>query len=202
MCRGRPVCLPKGWILLSDLNRHHRHTIRLKEFDYSSNDIYYVTIVTQDRQCIFGDIIDGIILLNQAGCMIDRWLNELPNKFPGIIIDSYVIMPNHVHFLIIHVGADLCVCTNEEKEYIPPKLAGIVQWFKTMTTNDYIRGVRDGICPSFNKRIWQRDYYEHIIRNYAEFQEKREYIKSNPSLWNSDEHHPKFGPYLESSNYL
>lgn len=90
--------------------KHHRHSIRLKGYDYSKPDAYFITFVTQDRECLFGEVADDELRLNPAGDMVEKWWLELNHKFPAIETDEYVIMPNHFHgIVIIGVGADLCV---------------------------------------------------------------------------------------------
>lgn len=93
-----------------DPQQHHRRSIRLKGYDYSQPGGYYVTIVTQNRDCLFGNVVEGEMVLNDAGRMIKKWYFELENKFPDILCDEYIIMPNHFHTIIINVGADLRVC--------------------------------------------------------------------------------------------
>ena len=93
-----------------DPQKHHRRSIRLYEYDYGQSGDYYITIVTQNWVCLFGDLEDGYVVLNDAGKMIKKWYFELENKFPDIRCDEYVIMPNHFHAIIINVGADLRVC--------------------------------------------------------------------------------------------
>lgn len=224
---------------------HYRRSIRLQGYDYSQPGMYFITICTQNRDCLFGEIIDGKMVLNDVGMMIEKWYGELPNKFPDIKCDHHIIMPNHIHFIIqiidiVNVGADLCVCpinktpefnvgadlcvcpdneigqthrfapTNISKtgehmveadlcvcpdtmgehmvrgEHTGSPLRKIIQWFKTMTTNEYIRRVkRDGWKP-FDGKLWQRNYYEHIIRNEKELNQIREYILHNPLKWELD----------------
>jgi REP element-mobilizing transposase RayT len=110
--------------------------------------------------------------------MIEKWLMETENKFKGIKIDKFVIMPNHIHCIIYIQG-----------NHIDTPLHEVVEWFKTMTTNEYIRGVKSGLYPPFNKRIWQRNYYERVIRNEAEYQRMWTYIDENPTLWTDDEYY-------------
>ena len=105
-------------------------------------------------------------------------------------------MPNHIHLIIIneHVGADPCVCPKPEMdipkkgEHIGSPLNQIVQWFKTMTTNEYIKNIHLNDWKTFNGKLWQRNYYEHIIRNEHELRAYRKYIKDNPSRWEEDEY--------------
>jgi len=202
-------------------DKHHRHSIRLKGYDYSQPGGYYVTIVTQNRECLFGDVVDGKMALNEAGQMIKKWYLELENKFTDILCDAYVVMPNHFHSIIINVGADLRVCPNDADlrvcpndadlrvcpndadlrgenemgehvggEHVGSPLRQIVQWFKTMTTNEYIRGVKQNKWPPFNKKLWQRNYWEHIIRDENDFNRIREYIVNNPLQWQMDDENP------------
>lgn len=183
-----------------DPNQHHRRSIRLQGYDYSQTGLYFVTICMQNRACLLGEIQMGQMQLNSAGEMIYRWWSALPNKFPSVVIDAFVVMPNHVHGIIIitdnPVGADLCVCpdpdnnTQVQGAHAGAPLPTIVQWFKTMTTNEYIRGVKNLGWEPFNKRLWQRNYYEHIIRNEEYFQRIREYVHTNPLKWQDDQLHP------------
>lgn len=161
-----------------------------------------MTICTQNRECLFGDVgdvADGIMVLNNAGLMIEKWLHELPNKFKGIVLGEYIIMPNHVNYIIENtgpVGADLCVCPrNPDKgEHAGSPLQKTVQWFKTMTTNEYIRNVKRNGWQMFNDKLCQRNYYEHVIRNEADLAEVREYILNNLTRWNEDENNPDLLP--------
>jgi len=157
---------------------HHRRSIRLKDYDYSSNGLYYITICTQERVNLFGEIVGSTLCNcpNNIDEMIFKWLNEIGNKYAGVHIDKYVIMPNHVHFIAyIQDG------------YAGSPLSEIIGWFKTMTTNEYIRGVNTGLYISFNKRMWQRNYYERIIRDKDEYQHVWQYIDQNPARWTEDE---------------
>ncbi len=190
---------------------HHRRSIRLKGYDYSQNGAYFITICTQDRENCFGEIINVQIVHNDAAHMVGKWYNELTNKYPNIELDEFVIMPNHFHCIIqiinentgqnmghnvgqTHrsaptmddnnesVGANLCV---------RPKINEIIQWFKTMTSNEYIRNVKQQGWKSFSGKLWQRNYYEHIIRDENELNRIRNYIKTNLIKWQSDQNNPE-----------
>ena len=174
---------------------HHRRSIRLKGYDYAQAGAYYVTLVTQHRACLFGKIIDGKFNPSEAGIMLEKWWYELPHKFPRVETDEFIVMPNHFHGIILikdgaDVRADLCVCPFPDAN--DPSLRGahtgaplpeIVQWFKTMTTNEYIRGVKHAGWLPFMGKLWQRNYYEHVIRNDDELNKIREYIIQNPDRW-------------------
>ena len=181
---------------------HHRESIRLKDYDYSKEGMYFITICTQNRECLFGDIVDKPVganlcvrpdldiqpdvdmILNKAGLMIEKWIKELPNKYINIKCNEYIIMPNHFHCIIE-------IFYNNEGEHIGSPLHEIIKWFKTMTTNEYIRMVKNNELPNFEKRIWQRNYYENIIRNEEIHQKVVDYIKINPLKWQDDKYYVK-----------
>ena len=136
------------------------------------------------------------MILNDAGTMVEKWYNELENKFPDIRCHEMIVMPNHFHCIIqnvgMSVGADQRVCPNTsisdniEGEHVGSPLHRVVQWFKTMTTNEYIRGVKTLGWQPFNRKLWQRNYWEHIIRNEQSYQTISQYIINNPAKWCDD----------------
>ncbi|MHC9511682.1 transposase [Kangiella sp. M94] len=161
----------------------NRRSIRLSNYDYSSPGAYFVTICTQDHQCLFGNITNnGDMELNAAGAMVKQWYKELEHKFVSSTLDYFICMPNHVHFTVF---------LGQTRRSAPTNLNSIVQWFKTMTTNDYIRGVKENGWPTFNKRLWQRNYWERVIRSETELQKFRGYIKTNPTRWHLDKLNPE-----------
>jgi putative transposase len=178
------------------LNKHGRRSTRLKDYDYSREGAYFITICAQNRKSFFGEIIEGEMLLNDAGSMIREWWLRLSDKCQLVETDEYVIMPNHLHGIVLIVGADQRVRPpkNNEGEHVGsplrPSLSQVIQWFKTMTTNDYIKGVKNKGWPAFEGRLWQRNYYDHIIRNESELNQIRRYIIDNPEAWELDKYHP------------
>lgn len=184
---------------------HRRHSLRLRDYDYSQAGMYFVTICTQQQACLFGEVVDGEMRLNEAGNMVIKWFASLPGKFSEIECDAIVCMPNHVHFIIANIagngpttaGSDPCVCPDSPHEQISPQgehmgspLPRIVQWFKTMTTNEYIRGVKQLNWPAFSGKLWQRNYYEHVIRNETSLLTLRTYLPNNPRQWALDSLNP------------
>jgi len=270
-----------------DPERHHRRSIRLRGYDYRAVGAYFITIVVQDRACLFGEVVDSEMRLSEAGRMVERWWLELNCRFPHVLTDAYVVMPNHFHgIVVIHspppdttappdvgadlrvcpdsarvgadlrvcpdsggthdggahtsggahagaplqgvgsahdggahgvgadlrvcpdsggthdvgadlrvcpdsggahdVGADLRVCPDSGGAHTGAPLPTIVQWFKTMTTNEYIRMVKHAGWTPFQGRLWQRNYYEHIIRNERALERIRDYILTNPLHWHLD----------------
>jgi REP element-mobilizing transposase RayT len=138
----------------------------------------------------------GKMAVNDAGCMVEGWWHESNTKFHGVTTDAFIVMPNHIHGIIITVGADRCVRPHSDTPagaqggHAGPPLPRIVQWFKTMTTNKYIRGVKRSGWTPFNRTLWQRGYYEHVVRNDTSLNRIREYITTNPLRWELDRENP------------
>ena len=180
-----------------DPDSHHRRSIRLRGYDYSQPGAYFVTICTQGRECLFGQIVGQEMVPNEAGRMIDTWWHGLPQKFPHCNADAFVVMPNHIHGIIVIrddiVGGDPCVGPDQrvraQGAHGGARLPRIVQWFKTMTTNAYIRGVNERAWKGLAGRLWQRNYYEHIIRDEAAYLKIAEYIQTDPQRWQEDTYH-------------
>lgn len=156
-------------------NIHHRRSIRLKGYDYSLPGAYFITLCTQNRENFFGYIEEGILHLNDAGMMIQKWYEEVSHKFANVTCDEMVVMPNHFHCI-------WQITTQEEGINIP----AVVQWFKTMTTNEYIHGVKELGWQPFDKRLWLRNYFERIIRDPQAYENIRNYIRTNPERWETD----------------
>ena len=154
-------------------DNHHRHSIRLKGYDYSQEGLYFVTICTQNRQYLFGKIVNREMILNDPGIMAVKWWNKLKQKYRNIELHEKIIMPNHFHGII--------QITNKSDN-----LGEIIKWFKTMTTNEYIRGVNNNNWQPFAGKLWQRNYWEHIIRNENEYNGIAQYIVDNPTKWEND----------------
>jgi len=161
----------------------HRRSIRLRDYDYSQAGLYPVTICTQNRLCLLGNIKDDEMILNDAGRMVvARWL-DLAQRFTGIGLNEYTVMPNHFHGIIeLLVGVPLVGTQNEDTQNmgqpqperqpqpgqpqgIAPTVGDIVGAFKSITTNEYIHGVKQNHWPRFDKKLWQRNFYEHIVRD-------------------------------------
>ncbi|MCR4439552.1 MAG: hypothetical protein QHJ34_13500 [bacterium] len=186
-----------------DPEKHHRRSIRLREYDYSQPGAYFITVVTQDRRCLFGEVVNGQMRLNEVGHMVRREWANLSNRFPNIHLDAFIIMPNHVHVIIIitdvkpvgaglvpaHNGATTRVAPTDATDAhngVAPTVGDIVGAFKSITTVQYTYGVKYCGWPPFRGRLWQRNYYEHIIRNEKSLNRVREYILNNPLRWETD----------------
>ena len=259
---------------------HGRRSIRLRGYDYSQAGAYFVTICVQDRACVFGNVVDGRMCLNAAGLMVRGVWDELPCYYAGVGIDAFVVMPNHVHGIVIlsggvpnglddgpaACGRDVGAAARgrdvgagprglpssfgpgqargpapteplrgpaptepsrgpapteplwgpaptepmrgpgptdtvdaetvdegrgtDAQSRRPMTLGDVMHRYKTLTTRLYIDGVREAQWPPFRRRLWQRDYYEHIIRDASALQRIRIYIERNPLRWRTYAHNP------------
>jgi REP-associated tyrosine transposase len=179
----------------SDPNPHHRRSIRLKGYDYTQPGAYFVTICAQERVCLFGDIVDGKMLLNDAGRMVQTVWEAMPVHYMGVAIDAFVVIPNHIHGIVVLVGAAPCgrPLMGQAQGPAPTiaiSLPDVMQRFKTMTTKRYADGVQQRRWSSFPGRLWQRNYYEHIIRDAECLNSIRQYIADNPAQWELDRENP------------
>ena len=198
---------------------HHRRSIRLPGYDYSQEGAYFVTTCVQDRECLFGAIQDDQMNLNDCGKIVDQWWHHLPIRFDTVELDAAIIMPNHFHgIIIIHPDPDaisassLTSYAGRGAVFAPnhtsmtggsvaggsmaggetpplrgrPGLGQIVAYFKYQTTK-MINQWRN--APG--QKVWQRNYYEHIIRNDSSFEQLRHYICHNPQQWITDQLHPQ-----------
>ena len=177
-----------------DPNRHHRRSIRLREYDYAQAGAYFVTICTQHRECLFGDVIEGRMVLTGSGEMVESVWHRLPEHYPGVVVDTFVVMPNHIHGIVILVGAGPRACPQDpgQPQGVAPTLSlpDVVHRFKSLTTARYRHGVRQAGWPPFAGRLWQRNYYEHVIRDEDDLDRVRRYIAENSLRWEEDPENP------------
>ena len=206
---------------------HHRKSLRLKGYDYTTPGKYFITICAQDREMRFGEIINGKMITNDAGKMVETVWREIPEFYPGIDIDAFQIMPDHFHGIIVIMetcqsrGIDTAMNSNDcsvpggtdprirpdnpvneirnnddtcqsrgidttmksNDHFIDDRklsLPDIMHRFKTMTTKRYVDGVKNSGWERFNKRLWQRSYWERIIMSERHLKRIRAYIEKNP----------------------
>jgi len=183
-------------------HKHHRRSIRLPNYDYAKAGYYFVTITTQNREHLFGEIVDEKMVLNVAGEMVQGLWYDIVNDFPNIALHDFMVMPNHIHGIIEIVGAplvgalnlvgalDMANTVDIHDKRVPikgaPMVGNVVGVFKSKTTNSYIKMVKNGTLPPFNKRIWQRNYYEHVVRDDVDYVRIAEYVANNPLTWDED----------------
>jgi len=152
---------------------YNRKNIRLKNYDYGQNGLYFVTICIQNRDHLLGEISDNGHCIYDSGVMVQSVWNNLSQYYSGVKSHDFVVMPNHIHGIIELENSDL-------------DLSEIIRRFKTFTTHQYIKGVHDKNWQSFYKRLWQRNYYEHIIRDDESLKQLQQYILNNPLQWRED----------------
>ena len=175
---------------------HRRRSLRLSSHDYSEAGSYFVTIVTQGRLCLFGKVSDSDIELNEAGEMVSRVWNGLPDRFSNISVDDFIVIPNHIHGIvdIYGVGASLVGALSAKETgattRVAPTLGEVIGAFKSLTTVEYSRLVRSEGWPVFNGRLWQRNYFEHIVRGSQSRERILDYILGNPENWATDYENP------------
>ena len=188
-----------------DRFKHHRHSIRLRGYDYTQVGAYFITIVTHAscRECLFGDIADGEMQTTDLGRVVAECWDALPSHFPNVELDEFVVMPNHLHGIVV-IGDDASAGRGEAFFVVqknasplqpqpssPPhgtasgSVGAIIQNFKSVSTRK-INALRD----TAGAPVWHRNYYEHIVRNEKSLNVIRKYISANPAHWANDDENP------------
>jgi REP element-mobilizing transposase RayT len=187
--------------------KHHRRSIRLQGYDYSQAGAYYVTIVAWRRECLFGEVVNKEMRLSRYGEIVQKWWEEIPVHFANVETGAFIVMPNHVHGIIFIVNRRGTVPVPEEyganeisnDDDTSPKIQGgetpplraptlgqIVAYFKYQSTKEMnLLDNTDTVT-----KFWQRNYYEHVVRNETDLQNKTDYIEANPLLWDEDDENP------------
>jgi putative transposase len=171
-----------------DLEKHHRRSIRLPGYDYSRMGAYFVTVCTHNRMCLFGDVLNGEMHPNPIGCIVvEEWRRSAAIR-QEIGLDAFALMPNHLHGIVIIQGTGERIGATGRSPLPGPgkqSLASFLAGFKSATAKriNLARGAPG--AP-----VWQRNYYEHIIREQADWDHILEYIASNPALWAKDRENP------------
>jgi putative transposase len=185
-----------------DPDKNHRRSIRLNGHDYAQPGAYFVTVCTRQREGMLGRVEAGQVLLSDAGEIARSVWDGLPERFPSIGLDEYVVMPNHVHGIVL-VGAQFIA--PDPKDGLTrhaPGLGEIIRAYKATVTR-LVRRRDDGATNPgvMDKGVmnhaptgfgWQRGFYEHVVRNEAELTAIREYMEANPARWEEDENNPDF----------
>lgn len=187
-------------------NIHHRKSIRLKGYDYSQEGLYFITLCTQNRECLFGNITNGNMILNDAGIMVEKCWHEIPHHFPNTKLHEMVVMPNHFHGIIEitpAVGTTVSPETVGANDYSPNYSSNNIRAndysplrSPSKTIGSIVRGFKIGVTKWFRenkqnqfpigKPVWQRNYWDRIIRNNDEYQHIMQYIINNPQQWEND----------------
>ena len=174
-------------------NKYRIESTRLPDYDYSTNGYYFVTICTHQKICYFGDVVNTKMQLSQVGKIAQKHWQDIPKHFDGVEIDEYVVMPNHVHGIIVidkpcrdvpwNVSTNNDV--NRTMSKLSPKsgsLSVIIRSYKSSVT----RWCRQNGDEEFR---WQSRFYEHVIRNQRSLNNIRRYIINNPAKWSEDENY-------------
>ena len=171
-------------------NKYRIESIRLPNRDYAANGYYFVTICTHKKHCYFGKITNNQMKLSQVGRIAQKHWQEIPNHFNHVYIDAYVIMPNHLHGIIIidrpTQKLNLSSQPTDTNKFAPLKsgsLSAVIQAYKASVTR-WCRKNDDDIFR------WQSRFYEHIIRNARSLENIRTYIINNPVKWSEDRNNP------------
>jgi len=203
-CPYRGVCIEQ------EMNHHKQHknrrSIRLRGYDYSSPGEYFITICTQNRELFLGDVVNGEMVLNDIGVIARDFWNRIPERYEHVVLDAFVVMPNHIHGIIcieyhpghpagaIHpVGAihELPLRDGNSgpetyrKQRRQMLLSKIIGWYKMNVAKQ-----ANILLNNSGNRFWQRNYYEHIIRNEKSLHRIKDYIINNPAQWDDDMNHP------------
>jgi len=190
--------------------KHHRRSIRLKGYDYTQTGAYFITVCTWQRQCLLGEVVNGEMQLSRYGEAVKFNWDILPKRYDGVQLDAFIIMPNHVHGIIFlpdwggeGAGLDTLFPTtvalavkpaptesiaSVKSSHKPSKIYGlpeIVRGFKTFSSRRI-----NQLRSQLGIPVWQRGYYEHIIRHEESLTAIREYILKNPWNWQNDDLHP------------
>ena len=196
-----------------DSERHHRRSIRLKGYDYRQVGGYFITLVTQDRACLFGEVVDGEMRMNEYGQIAwEEWFRSAEiRREIRLYPDEFVVMPNHIHGIVWivepHVGATgPSPLPNHSSPNQPPPLPNGLflpsshpRGPARRSLSSFIGGYKSAVTKQINALrgapgapVWQRNYYEHIIRNEDDLEAIRYYILTNPSRWHEDRENPYF----------
>jgi REP element-mobilizing transposase RayT len=152
--------------------------MRLQNFDYGEPGPYFVTICLDDQWHLFGSTDDESVRLNAIGSMIEREWLDLERRYIGLQLDAYAIMPNHFHGILL--------LPVDETFQPVVSLVEVIGAFKSITTVAYGRGVSSQGWPRYKRRLWQRGYWDHVVRNDKDLLEKRRYVESNPWVWREE----------------
>jgi putative transposase len=158
-----------------------RKRLRLTGYSYTDPGYYFVTICVQNRECLFGNVVGGRMHLNSAGNMVRQSLISIGKIYKGWLVDTQVVMPNHIH--AIFYLDDLSLTTARIS------LSDVIRNVKSYTTVCYLNGILESKWESFDQSLWQRSYYEHIIRDNESLDRIRQYILDNPANWQKDQNY-------------
>ena len=179
---------------------HHRRSIRLKGYDYAQEGLYFITICCQNRAQLFGEIINGEMILNKCGEIAQKCWQEIPEHFPNVELHDFVIMPNHVHGIIEIKFKSIIPIVPTEPTVVPTVVVSVgandysplrTPRSPSKTIGSIVRGFKIGVTKWMRQNtntydVWQRNYYDNIIRNDQSYYRISNYIRNNPKNWKED----------------
>lgn len=171
-----------------DPYHHRRRSIRLRGYDYTAPGASFLTVIVRDRAQLLGQIVEGRAVLSTAGQIVETVWRRMPRHFPRVSLDAFVIMPDHIHGIIVLSGESGPATTEREGRPAgtrPGSLSAVVQSLKSASTRRINQTLE---APG--GRVWQEDSYECIVRDEAELERIRRYITANPSRWDGDDAAP------------
>jgi putative transposase len=177
-----------------DSRFRHRRSIRLRSYGYAWRGFYFVTVCAYQRQCLLGEVLDRRMILNESGLIVDEEWRKAPLIRPSVRLDAFVVMPNHFHGIlqlspIISaevVGATCGRPSGDGRQGPESKSVGaILAGFKSACTSRF-----NGLRGTSGVPLWQRNYFERVIRDEEELLRTRQYIENNPAAWAEDEENP------------
>jgi putative transposase len=154
------------------------NSARLNDYDYSQNGAHFITICVEAQLHLFGAISEEEMILDTAGLMIADYWEKIPEKFPGVELDAWVIMPNHMHAIISVADGSTRL-----------SLSQALDWFKTITTNTYLQKAKSSGWQRFKRRLWEQRFYDKLIRNEISLNRIRDSISQEPARWNEDKYY-------------
>lgn len=178
-----------------DPKKHQRRSIRLNGYDYSQPGLYFVTIVAMDRKCLFGDVENEKMVFNDAGKFVQNCWLDIPSHFPNVKLDEFIVMPNHIHGIISIIDDDKTDKSVGAKHFSPLQDNNTTFRSPSKTIGSIVRGLKIGVTKWFRSNtdihnVWQRNYYDHVIRDENDLNHIREYIINNPLQWEMDNENP------------
>lgn len=183
-----------------DPQKHHRRSIRLQGYDYTRIGAYYITIVAWRRGCLFGEVAEGEMKLSKFGLVAKQQWEKLPKRFPNIELGAYMVMPNHMHGIIMITNGRGTAGNPNDPDGEPSRRAPTKERFQKPVKGSVptiVRSYKSAVSYRINLMrrsvgvpVWQRNYYEHVIRNEQDLQNKTDYILANPLLWDLDDENP------------
>jgi len=194
-----------------DPKQHHRRSIRAKRYDYATCGAYFITICIHEQQSVLGEIRNGIVGLSGTGCMVRKVWDELPTRYHGVETDAIVVMPNHMHGIIVLTGGGQArgpaptAMTSAHVGVHPrvrPQSAAAQAWGPAPTVPMVVQRFKSFTTHLHGRKLWQRNYFEHIVRGDRDLDRIRDYVHTNPIRWSVDHENPNHDGEDEFERWL